>query len=126
MKRQIVLAIPIAVLPCLLFLPSCSRPPEVWPDKPGKKVLAMFIPLYCFAQNVAGDDANVMCLFTVKGPHEAEVSTQDILKVAGPIWFWATAWDSIRSNSTNSSAVPVKKSKGLRWVKSWKRRTRTC
>lgn len=61
---------------------SCSRAPSVWPNMPGKKkVLASFAPIYCFAKAVAGDDANVLCLLTIHGPHASEESLDDVKKV---------------------------------------------
>lgn len=60
--------------PCflLLLLPfGCqSKPDNVWPDKPGPKVLTSFAPIHCFTLNVAGDDAVVKTLLTNRGPHD--------------------------------------------------------
>jgi zinc transport system substrate-binding protein len=41
-----------------------------WPDKPGPKVVVSFAPLYCFAANVAGEDAMVKNVMTTSGPHD--------------------------------------------------------
>ena len=74
----------LAILVVGGFFGGCSRQTDPWPNKPGKRVLATFPPIYCFAQNVAGDDAVVLCLLTAKGPHEAdEWDAQDILKFRG-------------------------------------------
>jgi zinc transport system substrate-binding protein len=74
----------LALLVCTTLLTSCSREPKVWPELPGKKkVLASFAPLYCFTQAVAGDDANVLCLLATNGPHAADMSHIDIMKVRG-------------------------------------------
>jgi ABC-type Zn uptake system ZnuABC Zn-binding protein ZnuA len=43
---------------------------EVWPDRPGPKVVVTFAPIYCFAAKVAGDDAVVQNLMTTSGPHD--------------------------------------------------------
>ena len=83
MSRRTFLTIFLALTPCLGLLPGCSHSQPVWPDKPGKKVLATFAPIYCLAQTIAGDDANVMCLLTASGPHESEPTQQDVMKVAG-------------------------------------------
>jgi ABC-type Zn uptake system ZnuABC Zn-binding protein ZnuA len=67
----------------LLVLTSCERKPaEVWPDRPGPKVLTSFAPIQCFAINVAGDDAVVMTLMTTKGPHETGDTSEQHLKLA--------------------------------------------
>lgn len=67
-------------LAALLFA-GCSKVKEPFPDRPGKRVLASFPPIYCFAQNVAGDDANVLCLLTTNDPHDYSVAYSDVLKV---------------------------------------------
>jgi ABC-type Zn uptake system ZnuABC Zn-binding protein ZnuA len=43
--------------------------------------MTTFPPLYCFAANVAGDDATVLCLLDTKGPHNYTVTSQDALKL---------------------------------------------
>jgi ABC-type Zn uptake system ZnuABC Zn-binding protein ZnuA len=83
-RRTTIIAIPLAAaLTSLLFFQGCSSAPQVWPDKPGKRILTTFAPLYCFAKTIAGDDANVMCLLPATDPHGAEWSPQDVLKVRG-------------------------------------------
>jgi zinc transport system substrate-binding protein len=69
----------ILVLPFLGW--GCSPANDVWPQKPGKRVLVSFPPLYCLTQKVAGDDANVLCLMTENSPHHYEVVYTDVLKV---------------------------------------------
>ena len=61
-----------AVLP-LLLLGGCTARKSGdsdWPDKPGPKVVVSFAPLYCFAANVAGEDATVKNIMTTTGPHD--------------------------------------------------------
>ena len=53
----------------VLPLAGCNRD-SGWPDRPGPKVVTSFAPVYCFAANVAGDDAVVKNLMTTTGPHE--------------------------------------------------------
>jgi zinc transport system substrate-binding protein len=49
-----------------------------WPkDHAGPKVVVSFAPYYCFAVNVAGDDAVVRTLMTTSGPHEFEPTDKD-------------------------------------------------
>jgi ABC-type Zn uptake system ZnuABC Zn-binding protein ZnuA len=57
---------------------GCSGGSEVWPaDHPGPKVVASFAPLYCFALNVAGEDAVVRPLMTTSGPHHFNPTDKD-------------------------------------------------
>lgn len=66
-----------------LMLSSCEKKPAaVWPDKPGPKVLTSFAPIYCFALNVAGDDAVVKTLMTTKGPHDTGDASEEHLRLA--------------------------------------------
>src|SRR5215204_157592 len=60
-------------------LPGCGGiPDDGWPkDKPGPKVAVSFAPLYCFAVNVAGDDAVVRNLLTSSGPHHFQPTDRD-------------------------------------------------
>lgn len=48
-----------------------------WPTKPGPRVVVSFAPLYCFAANVAGDDAAVKNVMTTTGPHDFSPTEQD-------------------------------------------------
>ena len=41
-----------------------------WESRSGPKVVVSFAPIYCFAANVAGDDAQVKNVMTTTGPHE--------------------------------------------------------
>jgi ABC-type Zn uptake system ZnuABC Zn-binding protein ZnuA len=60
---------------------GCSKPPDPWPDKPGLRIMTSFPPLYCFASNVAGDDATVLCLMTTTGPHDYPYPVGDAFKL---------------------------------------------
>lgn len=53
----------------VLSFGGCGRE-SAWPARPGPKVVVSFAPLYCFAANVAGDDAVVKNLMTSSGPHD--------------------------------------------------------
>ena len=61
------------------LLPGCrSKDDDVWPkDKAGPKVVVSFAPLYCFAVNVAGDDAVVRSMMTTAGPHNFNPTDQE-------------------------------------------------
>src|SRR5262249_26376576 len=65
-----------AIAVAVLGMPGCSGPADPWPQKPGPRVLTSFVPLYCFALNVAGDDATVLCAMTDTGPHHFDPSPQ--------------------------------------------------
>src|SRR5947209_3361556 len=58
---------------------GCRRAEDVWPGTGKKRVLASFPPLYCFAKNVAGDDADVRCLLKAQGPHDFTPHANDVL-----------------------------------------------
>src|SRR4051794_30003027 len=68
----------LAVVP--FFLGGCSSDKE-WPDRGGPKVVVSFAPLYCFAVNVAGDDAVVQNLMTSAGPHDFNPTDSDARKL---------------------------------------------
>ena len=75
-----------AVLPLLVL--GCGKKPDGgnsggpndpnWPDRPGPKVVVSFAPLYCFAANVAGDDAVVKNVMTTTGPHDFNPTADDV------------------------------------------------
>lgn len=43
----------------------------------GPKVAVSFAPLYCFAANVVGDKGTVKSVLSTRGPHDAEVGTDE-------------------------------------------------
>lgn len=49
---------------------GCGGGDHVWSEQPGPKVVVSFAPLYCFAANVVGDNAQVKSLMTTSGPHD--------------------------------------------------------
>jgi ABC-type Zn uptake system ZnuABC Zn-binding protein ZnuA len=60
------------------LLPSgCGGGDDVWPDRPGPKVVVSFAPVYCWAVNVAGDDAVVKNMMTTTGPHDFNPTDTD-------------------------------------------------
>jgi ABC-type Zn uptake system ZnuABC Zn-binding protein ZnuA len=66
----------LAAVPALLVL-GCGggvkrqQQDDPWPaNHAGPKVVVSFAPLYCFAVNVAGDDAVVKNVMTTTGPHD--------------------------------------------------------
>jgi ABC-type Zn uptake system ZnuABC Zn-binding protein ZnuA len=74
--RFVVVALLIAVA---VGLSGCGRPIDPWAGKGGPpRVLTSFPPLYCFAKNVAGDRAGVLCLLSNRGPHDYDYSALDV------------------------------------------------
>lgn len=67
-----------------LLLGGCvsKKNDELWPDKPGPKVLTSFAPIQCFALNVAGDDATVKVVLTTEGAHHGGDPTSQHLRMA--------------------------------------------
>src|SRR2546423_9008195 len=68
-------------LPIFGFV-GCGSPDDPWKDVPGgpTRVLVSFPPLYCFAKQVAGPHAAILCLATTVGPHHYEPTSEDALK----------------------------------------------
>lgn len=82
-RLYLLLSFSFLLMPFLLF--SCAKAPNFWEDaKPGqKKVLVSFPPLYSIAHAVAGEDAYVLSLLTMEGPHDYEGTPTDLFKVNG-------------------------------------------
>jgi ABC-type Zn uptake system ZnuABC Zn-binding protein ZnuA len=63
---------------------GCGTASDPWGPKTGKKrIVASIVPLHCFTALIAGDDADVRCLLTTKGPHDFQPSAHDARLVAG-------------------------------------------
>src|SRR5207247_9548281 len=71
----------LLVLPLVGFA-GCGSPPNPWDGVPGgpTRVLLSCPPLYCFAKQVAGPHAAVLCLATTVGPHHYEPTREGALK----------------------------------------------
>jgi ABC-type Zn uptake system ZnuABC Zn-binding protein ZnuA len=69
----------------VLFHGGCSKATDPWSKIPGGKIkiFTSFPPFFCFAKNVAGDDAKVLCLLSNTGPHGYEPTSYDSLKARG-------------------------------------------
>ena len=83
--KALVVGAAVAAVPLLIYgCKSGSDTPRAsaWPDKPGPKVLVSFAPLYCFAANVAGDDAVVKNVMTSTGPHDFNPTEDDVKVVS--------------------------------------------
>jgi ABC-type Zn uptake system ZnuABC Zn-binding protein ZnuA len=78
-RRQIgTFGIGLSLATIALLSPGCRARDEVWPSNhPGPKVAVSFAPLYCFAINVAGDDAVVRNMMTSSGPHHFNPTDKD-------------------------------------------------
>jgi zinc transport system substrate-binding protein len=70
-RRQFALSACLVVAGISLLVTGCPKSGgDPWASAGNKpKVLVSFAPLYSFAVNVAGDDADVKCLLTTTGPH---------------------------------------------------------
>lgn len=69
-----------AALVFSIVLPGCGskKDDDEWPkDHAGPKVLVSFAPYYCFATNVAGDDAVVRTVMTTSGPHHFQPTDKE-------------------------------------------------
>jgi ABC-type Zn uptake system ZnuABC Zn-binding protein ZnuA len=68
-----------------LLCTGCLKGPatDPWASAGNKpKVLVSFAPLYCFAANVAEEDADVKCLLTATGPHNEGDATPKQIELA--------------------------------------------
>lgn len=55
-----------------------GKPDDGWPKgQAGPKVVVSFAPYYCFAANVAGDNAAVRSMMTTSGPHQFQPTDRD-------------------------------------------------
>lgn len=70
-----------ATLAAVIPLAGCGGSASEWPDRPGPKVMTSFPPLYCFAQNVAGDDAVVKTAMSNQGPHHFDPKPSDARRI---------------------------------------------
>jgi ABC-type Zn uptake system ZnuABC Zn-binding protein ZnuA len=71
---------------------GCSKSPD-WPDKPGLRVMVSFPPLYCFAANVAGEDATVQTLLDATSVHDYHPSPHDAIKLHRANLFFVNGLD---------------------------------
>jgi ABC-type Zn uptake system ZnuABC Zn-binding protein ZnuA len=112
-KRRTQLITGLLLLGCVLpfAVSGCSSDNE-WPDRGGPKVVVTFAPLYCFATNVAGDDAVIKNLMTSAGPHDFQPHDSDarILRKADVLFINGLELD-------NSNAITLKRGSGNRRLK---------
>jgi ABC-type Zn uptake system ZnuABC Zn-binding protein ZnuA len=73
-SRAVLLAAVALAVP--LFAPGCGSD-STWPDRPGPKVVVSFPPIFCFAVNVAGEDAVVKNMMSTVGPHSFQPTDTD-------------------------------------------------
>ncbi|HEY2911440.1 MAG TPA: zinc ABC transporter substrate-binding protein [Gemmataceae bacterium] len=68
---------------------GCGGGSNVWDaNRAGPKVVVSFAPIYCFAANVAGDDAQVKAVMTTTGPHEFNPSDTEARLLGGADLFF--------------------------------------
>lgn len=107
--RQICLVGVAAVGLLTLFLSGCTTAPPAWPPGKSPRVLASFPPLYCFAANVAGDEAAVQSLLITVGPHDYRPSPRDAVKLQGADLFLINGLgldESFANTLKNSAGSP--------------------
>ncbi len=96
----------------LAVLPGCNGRRDPWAEVPGKgpRVLVSFPPLYCFAKNVAGEDAQVLSLLTTVGPHDHQAAREDVAAAAGADVFLVCGLglDDFTTRVANNSGNPHK------------------
>lgn len=78
---------PLLGLFALVPVVGCTDSGGGWPDGPGPKVVASFPPIYCFAANVAGEDAVVRSAMTSHGPHHFDPTPADARRLGGATLF---------------------------------------
>src|SRR5207248_1535742 len=73
---------------------GCSHRGDGWGNDPNKlKVMASFPPLYCFAANVAGDDAIVQSLLDSTSVHDYHDSAHDAIRLHRANLFFVNGLD---------------------------------
>ncbi len=87
------LALLLGAVMLIVGQPGCSKPADEWGERPGLRVMTMFAPLYCFAANVAGDDATVLCLLDNQNPHKYDATARDGLKLNRADLFFTVGLD---------------------------------
>lgn len=97
----------LGVVVALLPLGCGGGSDSVWPDRPGPKVVVSFAPVYCWAVNVAGDDAVVKNMMTTTGPHDFNPTDTDARLVRKADLFFINGL-----NLDNDLAANVKKGSG--------------
>ncbi|HYH66888.1 MAG TPA: zinc ABC transporter substrate-binding protein, partial [Urbifossiella sp.] len=76
-RRWLAAALVVGAAHFALLPVGCGSSDSVWPDRPGPKVVVSFAPVYCWAVNVAGDDAVVKNMMTTTGPHDFNPTDTD-------------------------------------------------
>lgn len=112
-KRRVFLIVAVLLTGCLVpFVGTGCSADNEWPDRGGPKVVVSFAPLYCFATNVAGDDAVIKNLMTSTGPHDFNPTDNDarVLRKADVLFINGIDLD-------NDVAMRMKRGSGNRKLK---------
>ena len=67
---------------------GCVKKDVPWPEVSGPKAVASFPPIYCFAENVAGDDAAIRNVMAGQGPHHFDPKPSEFKIVRGADLFF--------------------------------------
>lgn len=83
LARRLGLTATLAALASIVVIGCVGKPDAakdpIWPaDHKGPRVVVSFAPLYCFAVNVAGDDAVVRNVMTTTGPHDFNPTEREV------------------------------------------------
>jgi ABC-type Zn uptake system ZnuABC Zn-binding protein ZnuA len=92
-----------------ILLGGCGKTGHVWPEDEKLRVMVTFPPLYCFAVNVAGDDAHVLSLLDSTGVHDYHPSPNDALKLHGADIFFCNGLeldDEFAKTVANNASNP--------------------
>lgn len=98
---------------CAFLFIGCGKHSDPWPEGDKLRVLASFPPIYCFAVNVAGDDAVVLPLLDGAGVHDYHPSPQDAIKLHRAQVFLINGLDlddgfaGVLSNNVGRKVKPV-------------------
>ena len=111
MVSRIRILSPLLIVPVLAGLAAvgCSGGGSSdWPNDKRPKVVVSFAPIYCFAKNVAGDDAVIRDMMTTTGPHNFNPTDADARLIRGADLFFVNglgldedAAESLKKGSGN-------------------------
>ncbi|GIW80212.1 MAG: zinc ABC transporter substrate-binding protein [Gemmatales bacterium] len=79
-KQVVTQAMQILCVTFTLAIVGCGHVEDPWPAG-SPRILVSIPPLYCFAKNVAGDEAAVVSVLTTTGPHHFHPSSHDVIKL---------------------------------------------
>lgn len=102
--------------PLIVLMSGCGSARDPWAEKAGPpRVVTSFAPLYCFAQNIAGEGGGYVCLCEKAGPHHYQFNHEDTLYlrradvlIANGLGLDTSFTDKLAKNSDNATLRYVK------------------